>query len=132
MKPTALILEDSKTQSIIIGKMIEAQGWTAVHCEDIRTAMDIIQVLSVQAMFLDIHVGERNTLRHFDRFRHLAGENVSITLMTAGSKKTTAEDTLAQARKAQADHILRKPFSETLIRDILYSAARPGCCVTPS
>ena len=62
MQPTALILEDSKTQAMIIGKMIEAQGWSVVHCETVREALDCLKLVSIQALFLDVFVSQHNTL----------------------------------------------------------------------
>lgn len=122
MKPTALILEDSQTQATIIAKLIEAAGWSAVVCDTVKSAMDVLQTVDIQALFLDIYVGERNSLTHFDRFRMLAGE-AAITLMTAGSRQVTVDETLAQARRVGADFILRKPFSDRQLAEILDKAA---------
>ncbi len=118
MASKVLILEDSKTQASIIARMIEAQGWETVHFDEVRPAMDAVNALKVDALFLDIFVGERNTLRHFDRFRLLAG-NRPIALMTAGAKSEHIAETLKKARRAGADYVLRKPFSDTVVRDVL-------------
>ena len=122
---TALILEDSQTQAALIARMIEAQGWSTVHCADIDRAMTALQNVNINALFLDIYIGERNTLGHMERFKKLAG-NATVTLMTAGSKARDADATLQQARTAEADFLLRKPFSEDQIHDILSLAARTG------
>ena len=120
MDMTALILEDSKTQAHIIGRMIEAQGWSTVHCEDIKSASESLTQMSVQALFLDVFVGAHNTLLHIDRFRKLA-RSVPMVLMTAGGVKEAAEETLASARRSGADYVLRKPFNEILLKDVMAS-----------
>lgn len=118
MTSTALIVEDSQTQAAIVARLIEARGWKAVISDNVRGAMDVLQLQKVQAIFLDIYVGERNSLKHFDRFQMLGGD-AAIALMTAGSKTVTVDDTLEQARRVGADFILRKPFTDRDIAGIL-------------
>lgn len=120
MTAVALILEDSKTQAQIIARMIEGQGWQSMHFEEVRDASDALTQMSVQALFLDVFVGIHNTLLHVDRFRRLAPD-VPIILMTAGASHEAIEDTLKNARKTGADYVLRKPFNESLLRDVLAS-----------
>lgn len=117
MAQTALILEDSKTQAQIIAKMIEAQGWATVHCDNVREAIDSLKLLDIHALFLDVFVGQHNTMLHVEQFRRLA-KSAPILLMSAGSSQDSVEDVLRQARRAGADYVLRKPFSELLIKDI--------------
>ncbi len=123
MEATALILEDSQTQAKIIAKMIEAEGWSTVHVDTMRDACDSLTQMSAQALFLDVFVGAHNTLLHVDRFRKLA-PNVPIVLMTAGAGHEAIEETLKNARKTGADYVLRKPFTEALLKDVLDSLAK--------
>lgn len=123
METTALILEDSQTQARIIAKMIEAEGWSTIHCDSIRDATDSLTQMNVQALFLDVFVGIHNTLLHVERFRKLAPD-APIVLMTAGAGHETIEETLKNARKTGADYVLRKPFTEVLLKDVLTSLAR--------
>lgn len=121
MDRTALILEDSRTQAQIIGKMIEGLGWSPIHFETMRDACEGLTQMAVHALFLDVFVGQHNSLLHVDRFRKLA-PSAPIVLMTAGSSKDAIEETLAQARRTGADFVLRKPFNEALLTDILTTA----------
>lgn len=125
MTAVALILEDSKTQALIIAKMIEAQGWQSIHFDQMRDASDALTQMSVQALFLDVFVGIHNTLQHIDRFRKLAPD-VPIVLMTAGASHEAIEDTLKNARKTGADYVLRKPFNETMLKDVLATLSPDG------
>ena len=120
MRPTALLLEDSQTQARVIEKMISAAGWSVIHCETVREALDSLKLISVQALLLDVFVSQYNTLLHLDQFRKLA-RDVPVLVMTAGSTQHGIDTTLTLARKAGADYILRKPFNETLITNILSS-----------
>jgi CheY-like chemotaxis protein len=125
MQPTALILEDSKTQALIIGKMIEAQGWAVVHCETVREALDCLKLVSIQALFLDVFVSQHNTLLHMDMFRK-AARNTPIAVMTAGSSREAIEETLKAARKVGADFVLRKPFNDAILTDIFTVIGHAG------
>ena len=118
---TALIVEDSSTQAQIIARMIEAQGWSTLHCATIREATDSLMAVSVQALFLDIFVGQHNALLHMDRFRKLL-PHTPIIVMTAGSGKEAVEETLTAARKTGADFVLRKPFNDAILADVFQSA----------
>jgi CheY-like chemotaxis protein len=118
---TALILEDSQTQAQIIAKMIEAQGWTPLHFDDLRDAIEALRHVSVQAMFLDVFVGMYNSITNIRRFRELAPDT-PIIIMTAGSSREAIEETLRAARKTKVDYVLRKPFTETHIKDIFGEA----------
>ncbi|MGZ3306551.1 MAG: response regulator [Asticcacaulis sp.] len=120
MTKTALILEDSRTQAQIIARMIESHDWTTIHFETVREASEALTQMAAHALFLDVFVGAHNTLLHVDRFRKLA-PNASIVLMTAGSNREAIEDTLASARRTGADYVVRKPFTEQLIGDVLQS-----------
>ena len=125
--PTALILEDSQTQALIIAKMIEHFGWTTVRCDNIREALDSMKLLSIQALFLDVFVGQHNSLLHFNQFRKLA-KSTPIVLMTAGSSREAIEKTLRDARHVGADHVLRKPFTAPMLEDIFasFNAGKDG------
>ncbi|ESQ91338.1 hypothetical protein ABAC460_07155 [Asticcacaulis sp. AC460] len=118
MDKTALILEDSKTQAQIIARMIEAQGWTVIHCEDVRAASETLTQMRVHVMFLDVFVGSYNALLHVERFRKSAPQT-PIAVMTAGNSREAIEETLKSARRSGADFVLRKPFTETLVRSVL-------------
>lgn len=120
MVKTALILEDSKTQAMVIARMVEAQGWTTVHCDTVREALEVLKLIDIQALILDVFVGQHNSLLHIKQFRSLA-RSAPILLMTAGSSKDSIDDTLRHARLAGADYVLRKPFTEHLIKDIFES-----------
>jgi CheY-like chemotaxis protein len=123
MRSTALILDDSKTQSAIVSKMIEAEGWIAVRSESVLGALEVLRSQRIDVLFLDIFVGTRNSLVDFDRFRILAG-NSAIVLMTAGSKQEDVESTLQKARTVGADYVLKKPFPKQTIRGILSALSK--------
>ncbi len=117
MSKTALVLEDSKTQAQIIGRMIEAQGWSVIACETVREALDALKVVDIAALFLDVFVGQHNTLLHFEQFRKVA-RKAPIILMTAGSSREAVDETLSHARRVGADHVLRKPFTEQILKGV--------------
>ncbi|MBP2159315.1 MULTISPECIES: response regulator [Asticcacaulis] len=123
MEKTALILEDSTTQALIISRMIEAHGWTTQHFSEVREASEALTQMQVHALFLDVFVNQHNTLLHIDRFRKLA-PNAPMVLMTAGSRHEAIDDTLRNARKTGAEHVLRKPFTDALLANVLASLSQ--------
>ena len=125
MQSTALILEDSQTQAQIIRKMVTKAGWADVHCETVREALDTLKLVSVQALFMDVFVGQHNALLHLPQVRKLA-PNVPLIVMTAGSGQAAIGDTLSAARQAGADFVLRKPFTDNVLAGILETIGGPG------
>ena len=118
MPRTALILEDSTTQARFIARMLERLGWTPVHCEEMAQAHECLRTMTVDAMFLDIFIGNGSTLGHIDEFR-AAAPSTPMVLMTAGTQSESVGLTLDKARKSGADHVLRKPFNETAVENVL-------------
>ncbi len=114
---TALLLEDSQTQAQVIGKMLEAAGWSFQHFPSVREATEALTMMRYDALLLDVFVGQHNTLLHLERFRKLA-PGATITLMSAG-QGGDIQTTLAAARRAGADFILPKPFSPATLKGVL-------------
>ncbi|ESQ77116.1 response regulator [Asticcacaulis sp. AC402] len=122
---TALMLEDSRTQANIITGLIEAQGWSTVHCLTVNEAIDVLKTISVQALFIDVFVGRHNTIGLLPRFRRMAPD-APLIVMTAGSANEDIETTLESARQARADYVLRKPFDQAQVRQIFQAAFCAG------
>ena len=120
---TALILEDSPIQARIITRMIEAQGWSTLHCATLVEAAEALKRGAVQALFLDVFVGMFNSITNIDQFRTLA-PGIPIIIMTAGSGREAIEETLKHARQANADYVLRKPFTDAQLKEVFDSAYR--------
>ncbi|MDC7677516.1 response regulator [Asticcacaulis machinosus] len=114
----ALILEDSVTQANIVKRMIAAQGWTTIHCETSNEAVNTLKTVQVDVLFVDVFVGFENSLPLLPTFRRLA-PYATIAVMTAGGSHEALETTLANARRAKADFVLRKPFAEAQIKQVL-------------
>jgi CheY-like chemotaxis protein len=120
---TAFILEDSPVQARIISRMIETHGWETIHCASLTEASDILKQSRFQALFLDVYVGMFNTITNIDKFRALS-PGTPIVIMTAGSGRESIEETIKRARRANADHVLRKPFTDVQLKDVLDFAVR--------
>ncbi|MDC7685273.1 response regulator [Asticcacaulis sp. BYS171W] len=122
MTHTALIIEDSAVQANLIGRMVSAQpGWTHLHFPSFREGYEALSYYQVQAVFLDVFVGQFNAINHIDAFRKKTG-TAPVVLMTAGSSHEAISDTLHKARQARADFELRKPFNEADIGYIFQQA----------
>lgn len=123
--PTALLLEDSKTQAQLISRLFKVNGWEVIHCETVREAIDSLKLISFQALFLDVFVGTHNSIKHVPQFKQLAPK-APLILMTAGSSHEALEKTLREARASRADYVLRKPFTESALKSVLDSTIADG------
>lgn len=122
MNNTALIIEDSVVQANLIGKMIASQpGWSYLHFPTFREGYDALSYYQVQAVFLDVFVGQFNAMDHLQAYRKKTG-TAPVILMTAGSSSEAISDTLERARRARADFVLRKPFTSSHIERIFSQA----------
>lgn len=119
---TALVLEDSFTQAGIILRLLQSQGWSGLHCHTPESAIEALNAVSVEAMFIDVFCGSHNTLGLLPKLRRLAPK-ATLAVMTAGSSTESIDETLAKARAAMADYVLRKPFGELQVREILQQAS---------
>jgi DNA-binding NtrC family response regulator len=117
----ALIIEDSQTQAQIIGRMLEDEDWSYVIAKSMAHAREIILNDHPRLLFVDVFLGEENTLPSLSGLRDMALES-TICVMTAGSRDEAIDQTLSAARQASVDYILRKPFNRNQVRDIAQSA----------
>lgn len=117
----ALIIEDSQTQAQIIGRMLEDEDWTYVIAKTIEESREILLTRHPSLLFIDIFLGDDNSLPHLAQIRDMALE-ATIAVMTAGSRREAIDETLRLARTAKVDYILRKPFFRNQVRAIAQSA----------
>jgi CheY-like chemotaxis protein len=111
MSRQVLILEDSRTQAIIISKMFQRAGYEAVCVTDMATALDQLRAQSFDLLVLDVFIENYNTLDDIDAYRQLA-PLVPIAIMTAGQMDNpdAGATALNKARRARVKFLLPKPF----------------------
>ncbi len=118
-----LILEDSRTQARIVSNMFKALGWASIVTHDLSDALTQAAIQKPDLILLDAYVGEICTIHHLENFR-LVRPGVPISVMTAGRKGTTIEETLTMARQARADFMIGKPFIPGDLVQLLLAARR--------
>lgn len=125
MAKFVLILEDSATQALIIGRLFERAGYTPIYASDQPAAVTELKNRNFDLLVLDVFVGGSNSLEHLDIFRGLA-PNVPVAIMTAGRREDplAASAALNKARRAKVDFLLPKPFHYDDILQICEDAAR--------
>ena len=117
----ALIIEDSHTQSQIIGRMLEGEDWTYMAAKTLEDALGMLIRHRPSLIFVDVFLGEENSLNHLAQIRDLASD-ATIAVMTAGNRQEAIEETLNLARRAKVDYVLRKPFNRKQLRAIVQTA----------
>ncbi len=111
MSRHVLILEDSRTQAIIISKMFQKAGYETTCVVDANEAQDQLKGRSFDLLVLDVFIESRNTLDDLDAYRDMAGET-PIAIMTAGQMDNPEAGAAAlnKARRARVNFLLPKPF----------------------
>ena len=111
MPAHVLILEDSKTQAIIISKMFQRAGYTTVCVTTSQDALDQLRTESFSLLILDVFIEKHNTLDDLGMYRELA-PIVPIAIMTAGqiNNPDAGAEALNKARRARVNFLLPKPF----------------------
>lgn len=111
MARQVLILEDSRTQAIIISKMFQRAGYEAVCVVDMPEALAQLSAQKFDLLVLDVFIESHNTLDDLDAYRDLAPD-VPIAIMTAGqiNNPDAGATALNKARRARVKFLLPKPF----------------------
>ncbi len=106
-----LILEDSRTQAIIISKMFQKAGYETTCVLDATEAQAQIKSRPFDLLVLDVFIESSNTLDDLQVYRELAGET-PIAIMTAGQidNPEAGAAALNKARRARVNFLLPKPF----------------------
>ncbi|MDC7683528.1 response regulator [Asticcacaulis sp. BYS171W] len=123
MTKTVLILEDSRTQATIIGKLFERAGYTPTVALDRSAALAHLRSDLWSLLVLDVFIAGENTLEHLDAYRKLAPDT-PIAVMTAGNRENplAASQALNAARRARVQFLLPKPFNFDDIQQICAEA----------
>jgi CheY-like chemotaxis protein len=111
MARQVLILEDSRTQAIIISKMFQRAGYEAVCVTDMPEALAQLSAQKFDLLVLDVFIESHNTLDDLDIYREHAPD-VPIAIMTAGqvNNPDAGATALNKARRARVKFLLPKPF----------------------
>ncbi|WKL56106.1 response regulator [Asticcacaulis sp. ZE23SCel15] len=106
-----LLLEDSRTQAIIITKMFQKLGYEVIGAASAETAYQALAKERFCLLVLDVFIEGSNSLDELHIFRQLA-PSVPIAVMTAGqiNNPEASADALNKARRARVDFLLPKPF----------------------
>ncbi len=109
MSRQVLILEDSRTQAIIISKMFQKAGYEATCVTG--EALDQLNGQAFDLLVLDVFIENNNTLDDLEAYRALAPQ-VPIAIMTAGQidNPDAGASALNKARRARVNFLLPKPF----------------------
>ena len=111
MPAHVLILEDSKTQAIIISKMFQRAGYPTVCVTTADEALEQLRTQPFRLLVFDVFIESRNTLDDLGMYRELAPD-APIAIMTAGQidNPDAGASALNKARRARVKFLLPKPF----------------------
>lgn len=104
------IVEDSKTQAMILKDILEKNGFRVTAAEDGRQAIEILQSLKPRMVISDIVMPNLNGFElslYIKSHDHL--KNIPVVLLTSLSDPKD----VMRALSVGADYLLTKPFDET-------------------
>jgi len=110
--PLALIIEDDEDLSFIFAEALRAADFQAEIIRDGKEAVERLASVSPTVIVLDLHLpGIIGTeiLKKIRAAEHLQGARVVVT---------TADARLAEQTEGDADFVLIKPISFSLLRDL--------------
>jgi DNA-binding response OmpR family regulator len=110
--PLALIIEDDQDLSFIFAEALRTAGFDAEIIRDGQTAMSRLAHSRPEVVVLDLHlphVAGTDILKCIRETAHL--KNVRVVVATADAR-------LAEQTDRQADFVLIKPISFSLLRDL--------------
>jgi two-component system response regulator VicR len=114
MSPRILYVEDDESLSFVTKDNLEMKGYTVIHCNNGRTALELVHRESFDLFILDVMLPEVDGFEIAATIRRM-DSNAPILFLTAKSLK---EDRI-HGLKLGADDYLTKPFSiEELILKI--------------
>ncbi len=110
--PLALVIEDDEDLSFIFAEAMRAAGFEPEIVRDGQVAMDRLAEVNPSVVVLDLHlphVAGTDILKKIRAMPHLKGVRVVVA---------TADARLAEQTDKQADFVLIKPISFSLLRDL--------------
>ncbi len=110
--PLALIIEDDEDLSFIFAEALRAAGFDAEIYRDGQAAIDRLGQSKPAVVVLDLHlpsVAGTDILKRIREMDHLKRTRVVVA---------TADARLAEGTDRQADFVLIKPISFSLLRDL--------------
>lgn len=110
--PQALIVEDDEDLSFIFAEALRAAGFETNIVRDGQVALNRLAAETPAVIILDLHlpgVAGTDILKQIRSDPRLSGARVLVT---------TADARLAEQTERQADFVLIKPISFSLLRDL--------------
>ena len=120
---TCVLIEDSKTQALILSKQICQMGWNGTICRSVEELDRQVWDSVPDMLLMDLYLEKGESIEHLPKLRD-RWPNVPVTVMTAGASETEVFDCLQRAKAAGADFVIRKPFDATALGDLLQDAER--------
>lgn len=109
MTSTVLVVEDNKTERIMIKELLEEKGYNVVTAEDGETALGMIGEAKPQLILLDVVLPRMNGFEVCREIKTTAGtQAIKVVMVTS----KTQESDRYWGMKQGADAYLPKPFKE--------------------
>ncbi|UAB69241.1 response regulator [Vibrio sp. SCSIO 43132] len=114
---TALIVEDNRTNTMIMDAFLRSKGFETTSVVDGAKAVDILSQCTFDLVLMDNHMPVMDGIEATERIRNLS--HPSSKGLILGCTADVFKETREKMLKAGADHILAKPIDERELDDVL-------------
>ncbi|CCN48178.1 putative TWO-COMPONENT SENSOR PROTEIN HISTIDINE PROTEIN KINASE [Vibrio nigripulchritudo MADA3029] len=114
---TALIVEDNRTNTMIMDAFLRSKGFETTSVVDGAKAVDILSQCTFDLVLMDNHMPVMDGIEATERIRNL--NHLSSKGLILGCTADVFKETREKMLKAGADHILAKPIDERELDDVL-------------
>jgi len=121
-KSKALVIDDSSTMRKIVTRMLVQKNFDTYTAGSIEEAFENPEIASMDLIIIDIFMPGAGGIVGIERLRESWPE-ISLVAISGGWDGMSPEDALQAARKIGADAVLKKPFDESALNDVLAGLA---------
>ena len=117
----ALIVDDEKTNRLVLKSLLSKQGYTTVEATDGQQAIDLFRREAPDIIFMDVMMPVLDGYEATRQIKQIAGNRfVPVIFLTA----MTDEEALAQCIEAGGDDFLVKPYDKLILQSKIRSMQR--------
>lgn len=114
----ALIVEDNRTNAIILEALLKGKGFEVFIAENGERALERLSTDTYDLILMDNHMPIMDGVEATRRIRQLGSRNAEVLIL--GCTADVFEETKQRMISAGVDHIIAKPVKDKELEDALY------------
>jgi len=118
-KPKVLVVDDERSMRLTLAAILEDQGYDVTEVEDGYRAIEVVEQVPFDLVFIDIRMPGINGIETFREIKKISPKTV-VVMMTAFS----VEDLVKEALDEGAFSVIYKPFDLVSVVKLVESALK--------